>query len=152
MLKHLVLCGWIVSSLFAASSQHALSQGTKPGGTIEVRVNYTGSGTVNQTHPIYVSLWNSAAFVQEGSKETPIQTKPVHSKNGTAVFNNVAGNHAYVSAVYDPSGMWKAMSPPPAGSSLGLYADSDGKPERVTLTSEKKASIELKLDDSFKSQ
>jgi hypothetical protein len=143
-------CGLIILGLLAVLSPQAISQETKTGGTIQVRINYTGSGTVDASHKIYVVLWDSAAFVDEGSNLMPIQVKPVESKNGTAVFNNVSVNPAYVSAAYDPTGQWTAMSPPPAGSSLGLHTKSDGKPAPVAITSEKPVSIELSFDDSLK--
>lgn len=153
MPKQLAFCGLVVLGLLAVSlSPQAISQETKTGGTVQVRVNYTGSGPVDQDHKIYVTLWDSAAFVQEGSKLTPIQVKPVASKDGTAVFNNVSVNPAYVSAVYDPTGQWKAQSPPPPGSSLGLYTKSSEKPEPVTVNSGKIASVEMSFDDSFKSR
>jgi hypothetical protein len=150
MLKHLALSGVITLSLFALCPRQAMSQGTKKGRTVEVRVNYTGSGTVDQNHPIYVALWDTAAFIEEGSQVIPIQTKPVSSKHGTAVFTDVEVSPAYISAAYDPTGKWKATSPPPSGSSLGLYANSAGKPAPVTAASDKNASIEVRFDDSFK--
>ena len=150
MLKQLAFCGLITLGLFALSARQAMSQATKTGPTVEVRVNYTGSGAVDQDHPVYVVLWDTGAFVEEGSQVTPIQTKPVSSRDGTGVFTNVGVSPVYVSAAYDPTGKWKAMSPPPSGSSLGLYANSDGKPTPVNVTPDKTASVELKFDDSFK--
>ncbi|HYO80251.1 MAG TPA: hypothetical protein VES20_02530 [Bryobacteraceae bacterium] len=150
MLKHFALCELMTLGLLALCPAQATSQETKTGKTVEVRVNYAGSGAVDENHPIYVVMWDTAAFVEKGSQVPPIATKPVTSKDGTAVFDNVAANPAYISAAYDPAGKWKATSAPPSGSSLGLYANSDGKPQPVKVNSDKPASITLKFDDAFK--
>ena len=126
-----------------------MSQETKTGGTLQVRVAYTGSGPVDDNHKIYVVLWDSATFVQEGSRLTPIQVMPIASKNAAAVFN-VSVTPVYVSAVYDPTGQWMAEYVPPAGASLGLHSKSLGKPEPVTVNSGKVASVEMSFDDSTK--
>jgi hypothetical protein len=148
--KHVGLCGLLVFGLIAVSSRQAISQEPKTGGTLQVRVNYIGSGTIDDRHKIYVVLWDSPRFVEEGSKLMPIQVEPVASKNGTAVFKNVSAKPTYVSAAYDPTGQWKAKSSPPAGSSLGLHTKSGGNPEAVTVNSGKTASVEITFDDSFK--
>ena len=96
-------------------------------------MTYTRACAADETHPIYVSLWDSAAFVQEGSRVSPIQTKPVNSKDGTALFTGVGISPAYVSAAYDPAAKWKAMSPAPSSSSLDFHASFDVKPAAVTL-------------------
>jgi hypothetical protein len=54
--------------LLAFTPREAKSQGSKTGRTIEVGVTYKGAGTADETHPICVSLWDSAAVVQEGSR------------------------------------------------------------------------------------
>jgi hypothetical protein len=136
--------------LIAVSSRQATSQEPKTGGILQVRVNYIGSGTIDDSRKIYVVLWDSPRFVEKGSKLMPIQVEPVASKNGTAIFKNVPAKPAYVSAAYDFTGQWKAKSPPPAGASLGLHTKSDGNPEPVTVKSGQTASVEITFDDSFK--
>lgn len=150
MLNRFVRFGLFTLGLFAVGQTPAVSQDTGKGRTLEVRVNYTGAGAVDEKHPLYIVLWNTAAFVEPGSGATPIAVKPVRSKDGTAVFDNVGVNPAYVSAAYDPTGKWEANSPPPSGSSLGLYATEDGKPKPVPVNADKAARIEMNVDDSIK--
>ena len=70
------------------------------GRTIQVDVNYTGSGAVNASHKIYVALWDSVDF--NGGPPADIQS--LDSKTGTVTFKNVRTSSAYVSTAYDPTG------------------------------------------------
>ena len=114
-----------------------------------VQVNYTGSGKVDEAHKVYVVLWDSPDFVK-GSTEAPIGVKGVTSKSAKAEFDDLQKNPVYVSMVYDPTGQWDAMSPPPSGSSLGLYAKTPGTPEPVHVQPGKTTTVSAKFDDSSK--
>jgi hypothetical protein len=134
----------------ALVSTPARSQESKAGATLEVKINYSGSGTVSEKNKIYLALWDSPDFVSGGGA-MPIDTQAVTSKDGTAVFNVASKGPVYVSAAYDPSGKWDAQSgPPPSGTSLGIYSKEAGKPAPINVESGKKASVELAFDDSFK--
>src|SRR3954465_8758336 len=76
------------------------------GRTVQVDVNYTGSGTVNASHKIYVALWDSADFSGE-----PAAVKHLESKNGSVTFTDIPKSPVFVSAAYDPTGKWEAQSP-----------------------------------------
>src|ERR1051325_7907405 len=93
------------------------------GRTVQVDVTYTGSGTVDASHKIYVALWESPDF---GSG--PAAVKPLESKTGTVTFTDVQKSPVYVSTAYDPTGKWDAQSSPPSGSSLGMYATKPPTP------------------------
>jgi hypothetical protein len=126
----------------ASQNQHAVSK-------LQVRLNYSGSGTVDEKHKIYVVLWDSPDFVDGGGM--PVELEPATSKDAVVTFSDVKKTPAYVSAVFDPKGDWDAQSgPPPAGSSLGLYSKTPGKPEPIDLTPEKTTTIELPFDDTIK--
>jgi hypothetical protein len=56
----------------------------------------------------------------------------------------------YVTAVFDPTGQYDGMSPPPSGSSLGLYGKTAGTPEPVRIEPGETAEIELAFDDTAK--
>jgi len=68
-----------------------------------VDVNYTGSGTVDASHKIYIALWDSADF-----NAVPTAVKPLESKTGTVTFTDVQKSPVYVSAAFDPTGKWDA--------------------------------------------
>ena len=120
----------------------AFAQG---GRTIQVDITYTGSGKVDAGHKIYVALWNSTDF----DSAPPADVQSLSSKSGTVTFKDVQKVPAYVTIAYDPTGKWDAQSPPPSGSSLGMY----GKPpkaEPITVEPGKTAKIKVAFDDSQK--
>jgi hypothetical protein len=117
---------------------------------LEVQVSYTGSGPVDESHKVYVVLWDNPNFVSEEAGTPPIGLKGVSSKSASVQFDDIQTNPVYVSMVYDPSGKWDAASPPPSGSSLGFYAKEPGKPAPVKLEAGKTTKIAATFDDSFK--
>jgi|ERR1035438_5990631 hypothetical protein len=125
-------------------------RGQDKSSNLEVQVSYTGSGTVDESHKVYVVLWDNPNFVTEDAGAPPIGLKGVSSKSASVQFDNVEKSPVYVSMVYDPSGKWDAASPPPAGSSLGVYAIEPGKPAPVQIESGKTAKISATFDDSSK--
>lgn len=146
-LSMLAFCGMVFGLLLTARST-ALPQDSSAPSKLQVRVNYTGAGKVDEKHKIYVVLWDSPDFVSGGAM--PVETQPTSSKNGVVTFADVKKTPAYVSSVFDPSGAWDAESAPPEGSSLGLYSKSPGKPEPVEVNGGKTATIELVFDDTVK--
>jgi len=143
-----VVCGLLILGISAAVCRQATAQEKKAGATVAVRVNYTGSGTVDEGHKIYVALWDSPGFTQGSA--TPLAVKPAASKNETVTFTDVTANPAYASAAYDPTGKWDAQSPPPSGSSLGMYSKEPGKPAPISGTAGRTARAEISFNDSFK--
>jgi hypothetical protein len=135
-----------LSSLAASAQTEAAHRGS----TLQVQVKYTGSGTVDQAHKIYVALWDSPDFVKSASGVEPFAVAPLASKSGTVKFQDVAKNPVYVSMAYDPTGKWDAKEEPPAGASLGLYGTTPGVPAPVQLDPGKTTKISAHLDDSFK--
>jgi hypothetical protein len=116
------------------------------GRTIQVDVTYTGSGTVDASHKIYVALWDSADY----NAGPPVATKSLDSKNGAVTFSDVQKVPAYVSAAYDPTGAWDAQSPPPTGSSLGMYTKNPPAPEPIDVSPGKTAKVKITFDDKIK--
>ena len=116
------------------------------GRTIQVEINYTGSGTVDGSHKIYVALWDSSDF----NGGAPADVQSLDSKSGTVTFQNVKTVPAYVSTAYDPSGKWDAQSPPPSGSSLGMYSVKPPTPAPIQVEPGKTAKVKLIFDDSTK--
>jgi hypothetical protein len=141
--RNFLLSGTVFVSVLTAPAQDKNAK-------LEVQVSYTGSGTVDESHKVYVVLWDNPNFVTEEAGAPPIELKGVSSKSASVQFDDVQTNPVYVSMVYDPSGKWDAASPPPSGSSLGFYATEPGKPAPVKLEAGKTAKIPATFDDSFK--
>ena len=149
MCKALSIAPILAAGLLLALSQHATPQQSQAGSTIKVALDYTGSGTVDENHKIYVALWDSPSFMQGSGM--PIAIQSTSSKTGTVTFSDVKTNPAYVSTAYDPTGKWDGQSgPPPAGSSLGVYSKSPGKPEPIDTAGGKTATATISFDDSVK--
>ena len=127
----------------------AASQNSNAAYTLRVHVNYTGAGTVDDKHKIFIVLWDSPDFIK-GENPMPTAIQSTGSKDGTVTFDDVQKTPAYVSAVYDPSGRWDAQSAPPEGSSLGLYSKTPGTPAAVDLEHGKSTTIDLAFDDTVK--
>ena len=133
-----VLFGVLLAGASIASAQQGL--------TLQVQLHYTGSGTVDATHKIFVALWESADF----NSGPPAEVKSAASKNGMVTFSDVKKLPAYVSAAYDPSGRWDASGPPPTGASLGMYTKAPPKPEPIAITPGKASKVTLSFDDAAK--
>jgi hypothetical protein len=114
--------------------------------SIEVEINYIGSGTVDARHQIYVALWNSSDL----SGGPPVAVKSLESKKGTVTFSDVQNVPAYVSVAYDPTGAWDAQSPPPSGSSLGMYSKNPPNPQPIDVAAGKTVKVSITFDDSVK--
>jgi hypothetical protein len=143
--RKFLLSGTVLVSALSAGAQAASSK-------LEVQVSYTGSGTVDESHKVYVVLWDTPDFVKGDTGGPPMALKGVSSKSDVTQFSDVQKNPVYVSMVYDPSGKWDGASAPPAGASLGLYAKEPGTPAPIQLEPGKTAKISATFDDSFKMQ
>jgi hypothetical protein len=139
MVRLSVLCGILFFSAAIAPAQQDL--------TLQVQLQYKGTGTVDATHKIYVAIWDSADF----GSAPPTDVKSATLKNGVVTFTNLKKTPAYVSAAYDPTGHWDGASgPPPTGSSLGMYSKAPPTPDPIAITPGKIAKVTISFDDSIK--
>ena len=116
--------------------------------TLKVKLNYTGTGTVDEKHKIIVFVFDSPDFMQGNAM--PVGAQATASKNGTVTFSDLASSPVYVSTVFDPTGQYEGMSAPPSGSSMGLYGKTPGTPDPVKIEPGETAEIELAFDDTAK--
>ena len=98
------------------------------------------------SNKIYIALWESP----DSSSGPPVATKSLDTKKATVTFTEVQKVPAYVSAAYDPTGTWEAQSPPPSGSSLGIYGDHPPTPSPINVEPGKTAKVRLAFDDTVK--
>ncbi|MDP8983110.1 MAG: hypothetical protein M3O35_21240 [Acidobacteriota bacterium] len=119
--------------------------------SVQVQLHYTGSGTVDATHKIYVALWDSPGFTGDGGGP-PMDVKGTTSKDGVVTFTDIQKGTVYVSTAYDPSGTWDAQSGPPKGSSLGMYSKKPPTPEAINVAAGKTVKVTITFDDSAKAQ
>src|SRR5260370_10315684 len=141
MRRLFAMCGALLLAALLTPAQQGL--------TLQVQLHYTGSGTVDETHKIFVALWDSASFTGDGGGP-PVAVQATTSKNGTVTFSDIQKVPVYASAAYDPTGQWDAQSPPPAGSSLGMYTKAPPKPEPINIEPGKTTKVTISFDDSNK--
>jgi hypothetical protein len=135
--------------ILASGFQFGRAQDKAATRTLKVKVNYTGSGTVDDKHKIQVFLFDSPDFVQGNAMPTGMQMTA--SKDGTVTFSDIAGSPVYTAAIYDPTGGYDGQSgPPPSGSSAGLYTKEPPKPAPINIDAGKTVEIDLPFDDSTK--
>ncbi len=137
---------WTTAGLFVLCAVCALAQASADKRTIQVDIDYTGSGTVNASHKIYVALWDSSDM----SGGPPVAVLSLNSKKGTVTFSDVQRVPAFVSAAYDPTGNWDAQSPPPSGTSLGMYSRNPPNPQPIDVAPVKTVKVTITFDDAVK--
>ncbi len=147
MSKSVLTLGGVLLLTFGALPQQAQEKG----GTVRVQINYTGTGTVDESHKIFVALWGSPDFAQPNANVMPLAVKNVTSKNGIVSFSDIQKTPAYVSAAYDPTGKWDGQSgPPPTGTSLGMYSKAPPQPAAIDVAPGKSAKVTITFDDRQK--
>jgi hypothetical protein len=144
---------FILGSVATASCVAVLrgSAGSSDGASLEVHVTYSGSGTVDESHKLYVAVWDTPDFVKEGGASLkPVGAARIMSKSGAATFDNLQKTPVYISMAFDASGKWTdPTSDPPSGTSLGVYGKEPGVPAPIDLQPGKTTKVFAELDDSF---
>jgi hypothetical protein len=136
----------VSGTVFSALTIRAQTESSK----LVVQVSYTGSGIVDESHKVYVVLWDTPDFVKGDASSQPITLKGVNSKSAAVQFDDVQKNPVYISMVYDPTGKWEGTTAPPTGASLGLFQKEPGIPAPIKLEPDKTTKISAAFDDSFK--
>ena len=111
---------------------------------LSVSVTYTGKGTVDAAHPIYVWLFDDANIT---SASRPYKSSQSVTKNGgTVTFTDVTSSPVFVFAVFNEGGTYDGVSgPPPAGLPASPYRTSaKGPPAPVKPGT----ALKLTFDDS----
>lgn len=113
---------------------------------VKVTVKYTGKGTVDTSHRIWVWLFDTPDI---GPGAMPIAEMAIEKNGATANFAAVGAGKVWVAVAYDEKGGFGGMAPPPSGSPVALYM-SDGKPGLVIPGAD--AAITVTFDDTDRMQ
>jgi hypothetical protein len=117
-------------------------------GDVAVTVTYKGKGAVDDTHELWVFLFDSP---EVGQGARPVGTEAIKKNGGTATFANVTASPVYVRIAYDEKGDYDGFSgPPPTGTPLGMYS-KDGK-TIAPVTPGPAAKVKVVFDGSVKMQ
>jgi len=137
--------------------------------TLSVKLNYTGSGTVDEKHKIFVLVFDSnpfAAQILAEASSRPVATAPVSpnapktayilarqsaaTKNSTLLFKALRAPTVYVAAFFDQSGTYDGVNDPGHGSPSGIYGSKPGEPAPIALTDGKPTEVVVTFDDSVR--
>ena len=105
----------VALALVAMATPAIVAQET---GKLKVTVTYTGAGTVDGTHEIYVKLFDTPNI----TADTPAIASDVITASGaTATFSGLP-KEVYIAAAFDEKGDWDGTSgPPPPGTPVTIY-------------------------------
>ena len=143
-------------SLSAAPATHT---------TLKVKLNYTGAGTVDEQHKIYVLLFDANPFTAsrlEDSSSAPtlpvpapgvshiIRRQGASSKNASVTFNDLTVSPVYAAAFFDRNASYNPESFLIEGAPMGVYGKSPAQADPIKLSVEKTVEVVLGFDDSIK--
>jgi hypothetical protein len=114
---------------------------------VTVTVKYTGKGTVDATHQLWVWLFDTPEI---GAGSIPVAEQSIAKNGGTATFSSVTAKQVYVAVAYDEAGGFGGQAPPPPGSPIALFGSKgpDAPPQAVVPGP--KAALTITLDDAIR--
>jgi len=144
------LFGLMLAGLLIKASEQGKPGDKATGGrTLKVKLHYTGTGTVDEKHKIFVVLFDTPDFVKGGAM--PLDVQSATEKDATVTFTALQSSPVYAASSYDPSGGYDGQSgPPPSGASLGMYSKTPGTPEPINIEAGKTVQVEIAFDDKVK--
>ena len=90
-------------------------------GKLKVTVEYTGTGTVDATHEIFVWVFDTPNI---GADSVPIANDAL-TVNGSSLNFSGLPKEVYLAAAYDEKGDYDGMSgPPPPGTPITIFGEA----------------------------
>ena len=143
------LAGWIAAGavVVALSVQVGLQaeQAKAEASGVSVTVKYTGKGTVDSTHRLWVWLFDNPNI---GPDAIPIGEQSIDKNGGTATFPSVSAKQVYIAIAYDEGGGFMGSGPPPPGSPIALYGAKGPESPAQAVTPGPKAAVTVTFDDT----
>lgn len=120
------------------------------GASLDVKVKYTGQGTVDESHAIHVFLFDTPN-IQAGSM--PIGYVRVNANGEAAKFSALTATPVYIAVAYDEAGGYdpNIVGAPPSGTPVAVYStDATGAPSGIDLESGKENQVEIEFSDAVR--
>ena len=136
------MAGVLAAGLIIASVATATPEAEQAG--VKVTVKYTGKGTVDSGHRIWIWLFDTPDI---GPGAMPIDEQSLDTNGATATFAGVAAGKVWIAIAYDERGGFGGAAPPPSGSPVTLYMEK-GAPGIVTPGPD--GSVTVTFDDSMR--
>jgi hypothetical protein len=114
--------------------------------SVNVTVKYTGAGTVDATHRIWVWIFDTPNI---GPDAMPIGEQSISTNGGTATFSTTT-KQVYVAMAFDEQGGFMGQAPPPSGAPVAMYGMTgpDGQPQPVAPGG--KGAVTVTFDDTMR--
>lgn len=106
----------VALALVATASPAIVAQES---GKLKVTADYTGSGTVDATHEIFVWVFDTPNI---GPDSVPIASDVVTTNGASLTFSGLP-KEVYLVAAYDEKGDYDGTSTPPPGTPITIYGD-----------------------------
>jgi hypothetical protein len=141
----------IISAVSACVFAAQLSAGLVASGSmsaaadLKVTIKYTGKGTVDASHRIWVWVFDTPN-ITAGS--IPIAELSLEKNGGEAAFSALSADKVWIAVAYDVAGGFTGSAPPPSGAPVAIQADAKGVPT-VVATGDK-ARVTVSFDDTQK--
>ena len=124
--------GLAVAALILSTAAVRANQSTATADTtsVSVTVKYTGAGAVDDSHRIWVWIFDNPAI---GPESIPIGEQSIAKNGGIATFSTTT-RQVYIAIAYDEKGGFIGQAPPPSGSPVAMYGMNgpDDTPQPVT--------------------
>ena len=128
----------LVVGLGVGRAQETASEKPQGAREVSVTVTYTGKGKVDDSHELWVYLFDHPEI--GAADREPLAIQPIRKSGGTTTFKNVTADPVYVGVAYDEQGDFDAMGEPPVGTPIAIYA-KEGKTTPVKPGPEAKVKI-----------
>ncbi len=155
----------VLMTVFALALTYVSARAASAHRALRVKLNYRGTGIVDEKHKIYVLLFDANPFtatslVDSTSAATPpapaagvshiLRRQSTSGKNETITFKDLGVSPVYAAAFLDPSGRYDGLSDPVSGSPEGVYGKAMDKAEPIRIEEGKTVEVVLGFDDSTK--
>lgn len=113
-------------------------------GSVKVTVNYTGKGSVDASHKIWVWIFDTPNI---GAGSQPVDQVALDKNGAVAEFANVTPGQVWIAVAFDQQGVMTGNEPPPSGSPISIHAEN-GAPSAVIPGD--KAAVTITFDETMR--
>ncbi len=116
-------------------------------GDVKVTVKYTGKGEVDDTHRLWIWLFDSPNI---GPGAMPISESSLTKNGDAATFKAVSAEQVWIAVAYDEKGGFAGSAPPPTGAPVMIYGAETGAFTAVAPGDD--AAVTVTFNDSMRMQ
>jgi hypothetical protein len=116
-------------------------------GSLAVTIEYTGKGTVDATHRIWIWVFDSPNITAESM---PVAVGSLGENGGTQKFSGLP-KEVYLAMAFDEKGGYDGSAgPPPPGTPIAIHGSVPGGSAAPVATGGESTVLEASFDDSVR--